>query len=338
MGRCLGITLTRHNFISHNPLTLLILLLAPAAIRPCERRFLKFVNVKSNDLENLRMFADLLKKTEVLLKDIQCYGSLNSLEPMITLVNKFPCDMRRAWVRESVAIKNQTNRIASFRDLTSFVMNKSMEANSLYGRRILASANKPNRNIKAAQFFSSNSVSADFPLSSTLVSSHSLASSNLCFFCDSLNHLLLNCPKFLIAPVENRSKFVNSKKLCFKCLSSRHRTFQCKKQGTCSVKGCTGTFHHTLLHGDKKVSEITNSSNDSSTDQKTVCTAGTFTNVDANSLNSHSSEDVFLCVVPVRVRHDIAEVHNYSYVSGSGFNPHLLRHQVNQCVKCVWRK
>ena len=72
------------------------------------------------------------------------------------------------------------------------------------------------------------------------------------------------------------------------------------------------------------MSEITNSSNDSSTDQKTVCTAGTSTNVDASSLNSHSSEDVFLCVVPVRVRYDNAEVHNYSYISGSGFNPHLL--------------
>ena len=191
----------------------------------CERRLLKFVNVKSNDLENLRMFADLLEKTKVLLKDIQCYGSLNFLESITMLVNKLPCDMRRAWVRKSAAIENQTNRIASFSDLTSFVMNKSMEANSLYGRRILASANKPNRNIKASQFFSSNSVSADFPLSSTLVSFHVLGSSNLCFFCDSPSHLLLNCPKFLKAPVENRSKFVKSKKLCFKCLSSRYRTF-----------------------------------------------------------------------------------------------------------------
>ena len=219
------------------------------------------------------MFADLLEKTEVLLKDIQCYGSLNSLESITTFVNKLPYDMRRAWVRESVAIENRTNRIASFSDLTSFVINESMEANSLYGRRILVSANKPNSNIKASQFFSSNSVSADFPLSSTLASSHALASSNLCFFCDSPNHLLLNCPKFLKAPVENSSKFVKSKKLCFKCLSSRHRTFQCKKQDTYSVKGCTGTFHNMLLHRDKKVSEITNSSNESSTDQKTVCTA-----------------------------------------------------------------
>ena len=148
----------------------------------CERRLRKFVNVKSNDLENLRMFADLLEKTEVLLKDIQCYGSLNSLESITTLVNKLPYDMRRAWVRESVAIENRTNRIASFSDLTLFVINKSMEANSLYGRRILASANKPNSNIKSSQFFSSNSISADFPLSSTLVSSHALAFSNLCFF------------------------------------------------------------------------------------------------------------------------------------------------------------
>ena len=107
----------------------------------CERRLLKFVNVKSNDLENLRMFADLLEKTKVLLKDIQCYGSLNFLESITMLVNKLPCDMRRAWVRKSAAIENQTNRIASFSDLTFFVMNKSMKANSLYGRRILASVN-----------------------------------------------------------------------------------------------------------------------------------------------------------------------------------------------------
>ena len=62
------------------------------------------------------------------------------------------------------------------------------------------------------------------------------------------------------------------------------------------------------------MSEITNSSNDSSTDQKTVCTAGTSTNVDTNSLNSHSSEDVYLCVVPVRVRYDNAEVHTYAFL------------------------
>ena len=166
----------------------------------CERRLQKFVNVKSNDLGNLRMFADLLEKTEVLSKDIQCYGSLNSSGSITTLVNKLPYDMRRAWVRESVAIENRTNRIASFGDLTSFVINKSMEANSLYGRRILASANKPSSNIKTSRFFSSNSVSADFPLSSTLVSSHALASSSFCFFCDSPNHILLNCPKFLKAP------------------------------------------------------------------------------------------------------------------------------------------
>ena len=138
--------------------------------------------------------------------------------------------MRRAWVRESVAIESRTNRIASFSDLILFVINKSLEANSLYGRRILASANKPNSNIKTSQFFLSNSVSADFPLSSTLVSSHALASSNLCFFCDSLNHLLLNCPKFLKAPVENWSKVVKSKKLCFKCLSSRHSPFSAKNK------------------------------------------------------------------------------------------------------------
>ena len=39
----------------------------------CERRLQKFVNVKSNDLEKLRMFADFLEKTEVLLK--QCFST-----------------------------------------------------------------------------------------------------------------------------------------------------------------------------------------------------------------------------------------------------------------------
>ena len=62
------------------------------------------------------------------------------------------------------------------------------------------------------------------------------------------------------------------------------------------------------------MSQITNSFNDSNIDQKTVCTTGTSTNVDTNSLSSHSSEYVYLCIVPVRVRYDNAEVHTYAFL------------------------
>ena len=37
-------------------------------------------------------------------------------------------------------------------------------------------------------------------------------------------------------------------KLCHKCLSSKHRTPACKRTNTCGVNGCSGAFHHTLLH------------------------------------------------------------------------------------------
>ena len=69
-----------------------------------------------------------------------------------------------------------------------------------------------------------------------------------CFYCKHPSHKLLECSKFKSDPLSKRVEFVKSNKLCYKCLSSKHRTPNCPKQNTCSVEGCTGTFHHFLLH------------------------------------------------------------------------------------------
>ena len=69
-----------------------------------------------------------------------------------------------------------------------------------------------------------------------------------CFYCKDINHGLLESAKFRGAPLHKQSKFIKENKFCYKCLGSRHRMQGCTKQNTCKVKGCTGTFHYTLLH------------------------------------------------------------------------------------------
>ena len=55
--------------------------------------------------------------------------------------------------------------------------------------------------------------------------------------------------------MKERLSVVKQRKLCHKCLSSKHCTPECKRSKTCIVDGCTGSYHHTLLHRPTNVSE-----------------------------------------------------------------------------------
>ena len=138
-----------------------------------------------------------------------------------------------------------------------------------------------------------------------------------CFFCKSPSHRLLECPEFKATPLAKRSSFVKGLKLCYKCLSPNHRAPSCFKQNMCSVTGCTGTFHHTLLHpwkqrsrpsstntSDSLCPSVSNSaSSQAESSSSTVCSlSGVY------KCNGKSLQNVYLCVVPVNVTFKILSV------------------------------
>ena len=164
---------------------------------------------------------------------------------MTKLVNKLPFDMRRRWVRESVMVEEHSGHVAKFSHLVKFVNRECQELNSLFGRRIFSvnsdstSSNKPTRSTKALYNFSVGTNTEESTKSFVV---------GRCWYCDDTSHVIHDCPKFKGLTFKERSKFVRTNRMCYKCLSKKHKTNDCKRTNMCKVKGCKGTFHHTLLH------------------------------------------------------------------------------------------
>ena len=64
-----------------------------------------------------------MEKTLTTLKDINYYGSLNSLDTIYHVINKLPFDVRCQWVKESVVIEPCTGYIVNFACLVKFISN-----------------------------------------------------------------------------------------------------------------------------------------------------------------------------------------------------------------------
>ena len=276
----------------------------------CEQRLKKFPSVRSGDGKQLRRFAELLEKTGVIVKDIRQYTSLDSLDMLTELVNKLPYDLKKRWVSKSVQIQNYLGHLANFLHFVDFVRKESDEVNSLFGLRSLHPKTTSTKT-KASSFGSVMSkTSANINSKSSISGSRHVTQVGSCWYCKNTSHILFDCKDFKQIPVEDRISFVKESKLCHKCLSSKHKTRECKRSKLCSVTGCKGLYHHTLLH--KFATTKEHPPKTSSEDKAVVPVTCGFTKSEScsNSDNSH----VYLCIVPVRVSFGENVVSTYAFL------------------------
>ena len=276
----------------------------------CEQRLKKFPSVRSGDGKQLRRFAELLEKTGVIVKDIRQYTSLDSLDMLTELVNKLPYDLKKRWVSKSVQIQNYLGHLANFLHFVDFVRKESDEVNSLFGLRSLHPKTTSTKT-KASSFGSVMSkTSANVNSKSSISGSRHVTQVGSCWYCKNTSHILFDCKDFKQIPVEDRISFVKESKLCHKCLSSKHKTRECKRSKLCSVTGCKGLYHHTLLH--KFATTKEHPPKTSSEDKAVVPVTCGFTKSEScsNSDNSH----VYLCIVPVRVSFGENVVSTYAFL------------------------
>ena len=276
----------------------------------CEQRLKKFPSVRSGDGKQLRRFAELLEKTGVIVKDIRQYTSLDSLDMLTELVNKLPYDLKKRWVSKSVQIQNYLGHLANFLHFVEFVRKESDEVNSLFGLRSLHPKTTSTKT-KASSFGSVMSkTSANVNSKSSISGSRHVTQAGSCWYCKNTSHILFDCKDFKQIPVEDRISFVKESKLCHKCLSSKHKTRECKRSKLCSVTGCKGLYHHTLLH--KFATTKEHPPKTSSEDKAVVPVTCGFTKSEScsNSDNSH----VYLCIVPVRVSFGENVVSTYAFL------------------------
>ena len=278
----------------------------------CEQKLKNAPQIKGSDPASIKVFSDLLERTQITLQSLQVFGSLNSLDTMTKLIMKLPFDLRRKWVKQSVFIENQTGRVAQFNDFVDFVKAQSEECNSLFGRRIFSEGkgaiqnDRKKRSNVVTYNFAVNSENADLKRDSAVKFA--------CWFCDETSHKLHDCSKFAKLPVKERSEFVKTKRLCYKCLGSRHKTGDCKRKNTCTVQGCTGMFHHTLLHRQSLTkNEPRGGSNANRSDLSISVNAPDIANSSIVTCNQ-AADDVYLCVVPVNVSYGEQQVLTYAFL------------------------
>ena len=171
---------------------------------------------------------------------------------MTQLINKLPFEFWRIWVKKYVAVEAQSGQIADFSHFVFFIVKLSGEANSLYGWRVLGTLSRarPEAHSSSTLRLGDHRKSAlsSYNVNISRTQNPQQSDRFACFFCKSPSHRLLECPEFKATPLAKHSSFVKGLKLCYKCLSPNHCAPSCSKQNMCSVTGCTGTFHHTLLH------------------------------------------------------------------------------------------
>ena len=202
-----------------------------------------------------------------------------------------------------------------------------MEANSPYGGRIFGTLSR------ARLETHSSSTSQYGDRRKSALYSHNVNVSRTqnpqqsdryaCFFSKSPSHKLLECPELKATPLAKSSSFIEGRKLCYKCLSLNHCASSCSKQNMCSVTGCTGTFHHTLLHpwkqrftpssintSDSLCPNVSNSaSSQAESSSSTFCSlSGVY------KCNGKSLQNVYMYVVPVNVTIGTKSVITYVFL------------------------
>ena len=115
--------------------------------RCCEERLRSARKVPEHDREKLKSLANLFVKSCVSLKDIGQTSSLDSMHVMMSVINKLPLDLKRAWIGFAVKIERQSGNRARFNDLSTFLSERSRLANSIFGRETFPSRVKIRREI-----------------------------------------------------------------------------------------------------------------------------------------------------------------------------------------------
>ena len=102
----------------------------------CEQKIKEAIQVKANNPESFKRFSETLEKTLVTLQNLSSFSSVNSLDNMTKLINKLSLELRHCWVKWSVSIEENSDRVTQFEDFVEFVRSEAKEMNSLYGRRV----------------------------------------------------------------------------------------------------------------------------------------------------------------------------------------------------------
>ena len=215
----------------------------------CERRLQETPKLGRNDPDGLEKLAVLLKRCCVSLAEISGTSTVDSVSFIASIANKLPVEMQSKWVSTSVALPNDSGRVARFADFANFVIKQSERANSVFGRVLSppSSEKSQNRTATKQKATSYNSVTSAVAQKPPSGERQSPKQGRACPCC-SERHSLENCLDFERKSCRERRQLARSKGMCYRCLKGGHMVADCSSKTACSHEGCGSVYHYVLLH------------------------------------------------------------------------------------------
>ncbi|XP_023204623.1 uncharacterized protein LOC111611627 [Xiphophorus maculatus] len=203
------------------------------------------------DSVELRDFSDFLRGCQAAMSQIKSLEVLNTCDENQKLLTKLPDWLVASWNRKVIELEEICNNFPTFSQFVEFIKREAKIAcNPVTSLHALKSGDvekiktTKTRNVGAKVFVSNSEESPEH---------------KGCIFCEKQNHGIQKCWKFNEKPVQERLKFVQTKKLCFGCLQPGHHSKNCKRRSICET--CKGK-HPTCLHEDRERANRKEKSND----------------------------------------------------------------------------
>ena len=301
----------------------------------CEEKLLAFPKMERDVANGLNKLSVLMKRCRYALADDRLATSLDSVPFLTSIASKFPADLKRKWVNNTVGISSRCDRLATFKDLALFVEEQATISNSVFGLKLFAqSSTKTEQSKNLAKSDQSRGIAKSDQSKRTKATSafNALTSietkpavSRKCLHC-AKSHYIYHCTQFRSLAYAKKRDVVKKHSLCWVCLNPGHFAATCTSGLLCKKQRCGSSSHNTILHppeytekpsqSDSRVGAESNSIKvgsppDSATTKSlaTSCTA---------AARTHRKNGAYLDIVPLKVCSGNMIIHTYALLdSGS---------------------
>ncbi|XP_025999410.1 uncharacterized protein LOC113007157 [Astatotilapia calliptera] len=193
------------------------------------------------DSVELRDFSDFLRGCQAAMSQIKGLEVLNDCDENQKLLTKLPDWLVASWNRKVTEVEETCNVFPTFSQFVEFITKEAKIAcNPVTSLHALKFNDGEKVKITKARNIGAKVLASN---------SEENAERKKCTFCERCNHGIQTCWKFRERPVEERVKFVQTRKLCFGCLQPGHLSRTCKRRSLCET--CKEK-HPTCLHEDRE--------------------------------------------------------------------------------------
>ena len=182
--------------------------------------------------EELTRLSDQLTNAELILKELDMFGEVDSQRMIVEICRKLPEHITNRWRDRAIQCRQKSGVYPVFLEFVAFVkVQADGAADPVYGER-----NFKEKDPGPSRTSHTLDVSSPNPL---------------CIMCHDA-HDLQHCNMFLAKSIQDRVSWVRERSLCFNCLKSGHYATSCFRQQHCHATGCP-VKHNSLLHADRRI-------------------------------------------------------------------------------------